>query len=64
MPEVVKREVGWTFASWEFDFSEENHMAFQKAYEVYRTRYQHLFKAGPKREKNGPDFCISAEHTA
>ena len=26
--EVMKKEVGWTFASWEFDFSEENRLGF------------------------------------
>ena len=54
--EVMKREVGWTFASWEFDFSEENRMAFQKAYQVYRTRYQHLFKASPETRKERAGF--------
>jgi hypothetical protein len=54
--EVMKREVGWTFASWEFDFSEENRMAFQKAYQVYRTRYQHLFKASLETRKERAGF--------
>jgi hypothetical protein len=54
--EVMKREVGWTFASWEFDFSEENRMAFQKAYQVYRTRYQHLFKASSETRKERAGF--------
>jgi len=54
--EVMKREVGWTFASWEFDFSEENRMAFKRAYQVYRTRYQHLFKASPETRKERAGF--------
>ena len=54
--EVMKREVGWTFASWEFDFSEENRMAFRKAYRVYRTRYQRLFKASPETRKERAGF--------
>jgi hypothetical protein len=54
--EVMKREVGWTFASWEFDFSEENRMAFQKAYQVYRARYEHLFKASPETRKERAGF--------
>jgi len=54
--EVMKKEVGWTFASWEFNFSEENRMAFQKAYQIYRTRYQHLFKASPETRKERAGF--------
>jgi hypothetical protein len=54
--EVLKKEVGWTFASWEFDFSQENRMAFQKAYQVYRTRYQHLFKASSETRKERAGF--------
>jgi hypothetical protein len=54
--EVMKKEVGWTFASWEFDFSEENHLIFQKAYQVYRTRYQQLFKASPETRKERAEF--------
>ena len=54
--EVMKREIGWTFASWEFDFSEENRMSFQKAYQVYRPRYQHLFKASPETRKERAGF--------
>ena len=54
--EVMKREVGWTFASWEFDFSEENRVAFQKACQVYRTRYHHLFKASPETRKERVGF--------
>jgi len=54
--EVMKREVGWTFASWELDFSEENRVAFQKAYQVYRTRYQRLFKASPETRKERAGF--------
>jgi hypothetical protein len=54
--EVMKKEVGWTFASWEFDFSEENRVAFQKAYQIYRTRYQHLFKVSPETRKERAGF--------
>src|SRR6184192_2299928 len=54
--EVMRKEVGWTFASWEFDFSEENRVAFQKAYHVYRTRYRHLFKASPETRKERAGF--------
>jgi hypothetical protein len=54
--EVMKKEVGWTFASWEFDFNEENRLTFQKACQVYRTRYQHLFKASPETRKERAGF--------
>ena len=54
--EVMKKEVGWTFASWEFDFSEENRKAFKKACQVYRTRYQHLFKVSPETRKERAGF--------
>ena len=54
--EVMKKEVGWTFASWEFNFSQENRMAFKRAYPVYRTRYQHLFKASPETRKERAGF--------
>jgi len=42
--EVMKKEVGWTFASWEYDFGPTNRKAFKMAYRAYRARYQHLFK--------------------
>jgi hypothetical protein len=54
--EVMKKEIGWTVASWEFDFNEENRRAFQKAYKVYRTRYQHLFEATPETRKERAGF--------
>jgi hypothetical protein len=54
--EVVEKVVGWTSASWEFDFSGENRTAFQKAYQVYRARYQHLFKASPETKKERAGF--------
>ena len=40
--EVMKKEVGWTFASWEFDFSRENVSAFRRAFKAYRKRYRRL----------------------
>ena len=33
--EVMKKEVGWTFASFEFDFSPENISAFRTAFQEY-----------------------------
>jgi hypothetical protein len=43
--EVLKKQVGWTFASWEFDFSEENVSAFRRGFEEYRQRYRKLFNS-------------------
>jgi len=54
--EVVKKEVGWTFASWEYDFSKENRTAFKEAFNVYRTRYRHLFAANPETKKERAGF--------
>jgi hypothetical protein len=58
--EVLKKEVGWTFASWEFDFSAENVAAFHKAFKEYRGRYSKLFNSSPaaKTERTGfLHFC-------
>jgi hypothetical protein len=60
--EVVRKETGWTFASWEFDFNEENRAFFKRAHETYRKRYRHLFKDSPesRKERNGfLHFCGS-----
>jgi hypothetical protein len=54
--EVVKKETGWTFASWEYDFSEENRAFFKKAYGFYRKRYHHLFNASPEAKKERNSF--------
>jgi hypothetical protein len=43
--EVMRKEVGWTFASWEYDFSHENRSAFHLAYQIYRKRFYSIFKA-------------------
>jgi len=41
--ELMKKEIGWTSVSWEFDFSEENVSAFRNAFQEYRKRYRKLF---------------------
>ena len=53
--EVVKKEVGWTFASWEYDFSPQNVAAFRHAFEEYKLRYSKLFNssAAAKIERAG-----------
>ncbi len=58
--EVLKKEVGWTFASWEFDFSQGNVSAFRKAFKEYRQRYRKLFNSSSaaKTERAGfLHFC-------
>lgn len=41
--ELMKKEIGWTSVSWEFDFGEENLSAFRDAFKEYRKRYRKLF---------------------
>ena len=58
--EVLKKEVGWTFASWEFDFSQGSVSAFRKAFKEYRQRYRKLFNSSSaaKTERAGfLHFC-------
>jgi len=58
--EVMKKEVGWTFASWEFDLSRENVSAFRGAFKEYRHRYGKLFNSSSatKSERAGfLHFC-------
>jgi hypothetical protein len=65
--EVMKKEVGWTFASWEFDFSRENVSAFRRAFKAYRKRYRRLFSVSPltKTERSGfLHFCGTHRLTA
>ena len=54
--EVMKKEIGWTFASWEYDFSDENRTAFKKAYQAYRARYRHLFKVSLETQNERTGF--------
>jgi len=58
--EVLKKQVGWTFASWEYDFSPQNVAAFRQAFEEYKLRYSKLFNssAAAKIERAGfLHFC-------
>ena len=41
--ELLKKEVGWTSVSCEFDFNPENVSAFRTAFKEYRQRYGNLF---------------------
>jgi hypothetical protein len=58
--ELVKKEIGWTSVSWEFDFGEENMSAFRNAFREYRKRYRKLFRSSSatKMERAGfLHFC-------
>jgi hypothetical protein len=58
--EVVKKKVGWTFTSQEFDFNRENISNFRRAFKEYRKRYRKLFDASSatKTERAGfLHFC-------
>jgi hypothetical protein len=54
--EVVKKEVGWTFASWEFDFSPDNIANFRQAFQEYQRRYRKLFDLSPSTKKERAGF--------
>jgi hypothetical protein len=58
--ELVKKEVGWTYASWEYDFSEENIVFFRQGFKTYQQRYGKLFNSSSatKIERSGfLHFC-------
>jgi hypothetical protein len=58
--ELVKKEVGWTFTSQEYDFNLENVSNFHRAFKEYRKRYKKLFavSALTKKERAGfLHFC-------
>jgi hypothetical protein len=54
--ELMKKEVGWTFASREFDFSLENVFVFRQAFKEYQRRYRHLFRHSSVTIKERKDF--------
>lgn len=58
--EVLKKQIGWTFASWEFEFTPENVAVFRDAHASYKRRYRRLFRLSEetKRERQGfLHFC-------
>ena len=54
--EVLKKQVGWTFASWEFDFGSENVSSFCLAFKEYKKRYQRLFTSSSAAKKERAGF--------
>ncbi len=58
--ELLRKEIGWTSVSWDFDFSRENISAFRTAFEEYHRRYRKLFgsSSATKMERAGfLHFC-------
>jgi hypothetical protein len=54
--EVVKKEVGWTFTSQEYDFNPENVSNFHRAFKEYKKRYKKLFAVSALTKKERADF--------
>jgi hypothetical protein len=54
--EVQEKEVGWTHASWEYDFSKENVAHFKESFREYKRRYRHLFNHSAITRKERADF--------
>jgi hypothetical protein len=54
--ELVKKEVGWTFTSQEYDFSLENVSNFHRAFKEYKKRYKKLFAVSALTKKERADF--------
>ena len=58
--ELMRKEVGWTSVSWDFDFNQQNLSAFRDAFRAYRKRYRKLFRSSSatKMERAGfLHFC-------
>jgi hypothetical protein len=58
--ELMKKEIGWTSVSSEFDFREQNLSAFRNAFQQYHKRYRKLFRSSSatKMERAGfLHFC-------
>ena len=58
--EVLKKEIGWTSVSWEFDFSRKTCLFFRAAFQEYCRRYGRLFRVSSvtKIKRVGfPHFC-------
>ena len=54
--EVMKKDVGWTYASWEYDFSDSNVDSFHCAYKAYTARYNNLFLIDPETKMERAGF--------
>lgn len=54
--ELMPKHVGWTSASWEFDFNRENVSAFRQAFKEYKKRYRKLFTSSRAARKERAGF--------
>jgi hypothetical protein len=54
--EVMKKDTGWTYASFEYDFSHKNLIAFKKSIRAYRRRYKNLFEYNNETKKERTGF--------
>jgi len=54
--EIQKKEVGWSHASHEYDFSIPNRLSFYKYFKSYKKRYVNIFDVNPQGIKERADF--------
>jgi hypothetical protein len=54
--EVQEKEVGWSHAAWEYDFSPVNVEYFKESFSEYKRRYGHLFSRSAVTRKERADF--------
>ncbi len=54
--EVMKKDVGWTYASREYDFSDKNKALFRSYCKLYKARYKHLFSQNCETRKERASF--------
>lgn len=54
--ETVKKDIGWTYTSFEYDFSDDNLAYFKRSFLEYRLRYSHLFNHSAVTRKERADF--------
>lgn len=54
--EIVKKEVGWSHASKEYDFCSQNIAAFRQSLRCYNKRYKKLFNVSPASKKERAGF--------
>lgn len=54
--EVQKKEVGWTHAAQEYDFSEQNLKHFKSSFKEYQKHYRKIFSVNEITQKERKDF--------
>jgi len=61
--ELQKKEPGWTYASWEYDFSNQNLLSFKESFKAYIRRYQLIFSLNHETKKERAAFLhFSGKH--